>query len=66
MFEAQFTLAAATKAKVVVLENVDGVAVIEGGVALTNLIANAAKLGYTNLYHRRITFMEILKTAVAG
>ena len=38
MFEAQFTLAAATNAKVVVLENVDGVATIECGVALANLI----------------------------
>ena len=58
MFEAQFTLAAAAKAKVVVLENVDGVATIEGGVALANLIANAEKLGYTKLYHRRITFAQ--------
>ena len=57
MFEAQFTLAAAA-AKVVVLENVDEVATIEGGVALANLIANATTLGYTNLYHRRITFAQ--------
>ena len=56
MFEAQFTLAAA--AKVAGLENVDGVATIEGGVALANLITNAAKLGYANLYHRRITFAQ--------
>jgi site-specific DNA-cytosine methylase len=57
-FEAQITLTATTKAKVVILENVDGVATIEGGVALANLIANATTLGYTNLYHRRITFAQ--------
>ena len=31
---------------------------MEGGVALTKLIANAAKLGYTNLYHTRIAFAQ--------
>ena len=33
-------------------------ATIEGGVDLANLIANAAKLGYTNFYHRRIAFAQ--------
>jgi site-specific DNA-cytosine methylase len=54
----QFEAAAAAGAKVVVIENVDGVATIDGGVALILLERNAKAVGYSRFFHKRITFSQ--------
>jgi site-specific DNA-cytosine methylase len=56
LFTKQFDAAKAAGATVVVLENVDGVATLDGGIALKQLIDNAAKAGFTQLFHKKITF----------
>ena len=54
----QFEAAKAAGAKVVVIENVDGVARIDGGVALMLLQQNAKAAGYSRFFHKRITFAQ--------
>ena len=56
MFTKQVDAANAAGANVVVRENVDGVATLAGGIALKQLIDNVAKAGFTQLFHKKITF----------
>ena len=54
----QFEAAMAAGAKAAVIENVDGVATIDGGVALILLQQNAKVAGYSRFFHKRITFAQ--------
>ena len=56
LFTKQFDDAKAAGAKVVILENVDGVATLAGGIALKQLIENAVEAGYSQLFHKKIVF----------
>ena len=57
-FIRQFEAATAAGAKVVVIENVDVVATIDGGVALILLQQNAQAAGYSRFFHKRIIFSQ--------
>ena len=54
----QFTGAEAAKAKVVVIENVDGVASLHDGAALKMLQQHAKKCGYSKFYSKCVNFSE--------
>ena len=53
-----FEAATTAEARVVVVENVDGVATNDGGVTLILLQQNAKAAGYSRFFHKRITFSQ--------
>lgn len=55
-FIGQFDAAAAANAKVVVIENVDGVATLDNGMALQLLGERAAEKGYNKFYSKKVVF----------
>ena len=55
MFTKRIDATRAAGAKVVVLENADGVVTLAGNIALKQFIDNAAEAGFAQLFHNKLS-----------